>query len=86
MNGVVLISMEMFLAMVFFHFHKVAYGAIVEEYGMLNWLKLRYVGSFVWNHWLLKKNLNMFSTSNVKVKILATLPTLEVKKSSYTWN
>ncbi len=42
MNGVVLISMEMFLAMVFFHFHKVAYGAIVEEYGMLNWLKLRY--------------------------------------------
>jgi hypothetical protein len=32
------------------------------------------------------KNLNMFSTSNVKVKILATLPTLEVKKSSYIWN
>jgi hypothetical protein len=44
MNGVVLIAMEMFLTMVFFHFHKVADGAIVEEYGVLNWLKLGYVG------------------------------------------
>jgi hypothetical protein len=41
--------------MVFFHFRKVADGAIVEEYGVLNWLKLRYVGSFVWPPWLFLK-------------------------------
>ncbi len=55
MNGVVLIAMEIFLAMVFFHFRKVAYGAIVEEYGVLNWLRLRSVGSFVWPPWLFLK-------------------------------
>lgn len=70
MNGVVLIAMEMFLAMVFFHFHKVAVGAIVEEYGVLDWLKLRYVGKRV--AWFVKQPLNLVK-SNAKANTFLSL-------------
>jgi hypothetical protein len=34
-----------------FLFRKVAIGSTAEGHGVLNWLKLRCVGSSVWPHW-----------------------------------
>jgi hypothetical protein len=69
----------------FFHFGKVACGATSALHVVLNWLKLRFVGNCFWPHSqiiYLQVAVTLFS----KVKFLALLSDLKVKKSGYASN